>query len=77
MTAARAVGGARIAMAQAASGAILTVVVANGEAGTERLEEALIGAGVALVFSQFLSPRSRWRCYGAPKPPLWRTWQEG
>jgi uncharacterized membrane protein YgaE (UPF0421/DUF939 family) len=54
MTAARAVGGARITMAQAASGAILTVAVANGEAGTERLEDALIGAGVALVFSQFL-----------------------
>jgi hypothetical protein len=54
MTAARAIGGARVTMAQAASGAILTVAVANGEAGTERLEDALIGAGVALVFSQFL-----------------------
>jgi hypothetical protein len=54
MTGARALGGARITMAQAASGAILTVAVANGEAGTERLEDALIGAGVALVFSQFL-----------------------
>jgi hypothetical protein len=54
MTAARAMGGARVTIAQAASGAILTVAVANGEAGTERLEDALIGAGVALVFSQFL-----------------------
>jgi hypothetical protein len=54
MTAARAVGGARVTMAQAAAGAILTVAVANGEAGTERLEDAFIGAGVALVFSQFL-----------------------
>ena len=54
MAAARALGGARITIAQAATGAILTVAVANGEAGTERLEDALIGAGVALVFSQFL-----------------------
>jgi hypothetical protein len=54
MAAARAMGGARVTIAQAASGAVLTVVVANGEAGPERLEDALIGAGVALVFSQFL-----------------------
>jgi hypothetical protein len=35
-----------------AAGAILTVAVANGEAGTERLVDALIGVGVALLFTQ-------------------------
>jgi hypothetical protein len=51
---ARALGGARIVLAQAAAGAILTIVVANGEVGYERLIDALIGTGVALVFSQLL-----------------------
>ncbi|HKT00177.1 MAG TPA: FUSC family protein, partial [Rugosimonospora sp.] len=54
MAIAVALGGARIAIAEAASGAILTVALANGEVGTERLEDAVIGAGVALVFSQLL-----------------------
>jgi hypothetical protein len=52
--AARALGGARIVIAQAAAAAILTVAVANGEAGTQRLADALIGAGVALLFTQVL-----------------------
>src|SRR3954454_4010048 len=47
-------GGARIVIAQAAAGAILTVAVANGEAGTQRLIDALIGVGVALLFTQVL-----------------------
>jgi uncharacterized membrane protein YgaE (UPF0421/DUF939 family) len=47
-------GGTRIAIAQAASAAILTVAIASGEAGLERLTDALIGAGVALVFTQLL-----------------------
>jgi Fusaric acid resistance protein-like len=51
---ARALGGTRIVIAQAAVGAILTVAVADAEAGVERLTDALIGAGVALVFSQLL-----------------------
>ena len=51
---ARALGGVRIVIAQAAAGAILTVAVANGEAGTERLVDALIGVGVALLFTQVL-----------------------
>jgi hypothetical protein len=51
---ARALGGARIVIAQAAAGAILTVAVANGEAGTQRLEDALIGVGVAFLFTQVL-----------------------
>ena len=52
--AARALGGARIVMAQAASAAILTVATAGGEGGIERLIDAAIGAGVALVFTQVL-----------------------
>jgi hypothetical protein len=51
---ARGLDGPRVVVAQAASGAILTVAIANGEAGVERLTDALIGAGVALVFSQLL-----------------------
>ena len=49
---ARALGGARIVLAQAAVSAILTIAVANGEVGYQRLTDALIGAGVALVFTQ-------------------------
>jgi len=47
-------GGARIVIAQAAAGAILTVAVADGQAGTQRLFDALIGVGVALIFTQVL-----------------------
>jgi hypothetical protein len=54
LVAARAVGGARVVLAQAAVSAILTIAVANGEVGYQRLSDALIGAGVALVFSQLL-----------------------
>lgn len=44
--------------AQAAASAILTVTAAGGEVGPQRLVDALIGAGVALVFSQILfSPK--------------------
>ncbi|AKF09410.1 hypothetical protein DB32_006559 [Sandaracinus amylolyticus] len=46
--------GARAAIGQSASGAILTVVAARSDVGSNHLEDALIGAGVALVFSQFL-----------------------
>jgi hypothetical protein len=51
---ARAAGGTRITLAQAATAAILTVAVADGRAGVYRLLDALTGAAVALVFSQFL-----------------------
>jgi len=54
MAGARALGGPPIVVAQAASGAVLTVAVANGEGGANRLIDALIGAGVALVFTQLL-----------------------
>jgi hypothetical protein len=51
---ARGLGSARILRAHAAIGAILTMAVANGEVGPERITDALIGTGVALVFSQLL-----------------------
>lgn len=51
---ARALGGARIVLAQAAIGAILTITSSDGQVGVNRLIDALIGAGVALVFSQFI-----------------------
>jgi uncharacterized membrane protein YgaE (UPF0421/DUF939 family) len=54
MAVAVALGGARVMVAQAAAGAILTVAVADGRAGPQRLVDALIGAGVALVFTQVL-----------------------
>jgi len=54
MAVARALGGPPIVIAQAAAGAILTVAVANGQGGVNRLLDALVGAGVALVFSQLL-----------------------
>jgi hypothetical protein len=54
MAIARALGSARVTVGQAAASAILTVASANNQAGTDRLFDAVIGAGVALVFSQFL-----------------------
>jgi uncharacterized membrane protein YgaE (UPF0421/DUF939 family) len=54
MAVAVALGGARITIGQAAASAILTVAVADGQAGPQRLVDALIGAGTALVFSQLL-----------------------
>jgi uncharacterized membrane protein YgaE (UPF0421/DUF939 family) len=54
MTIARALGGAPVVVAQAASAAILTIAVADGHVGPDRMVDALIGAGVALVFSQLL-----------------------
>ncbi|WNI26655.1 FUSC family protein [Streptomyces sp. ITFR-16] len=47
--------GERITMAQAAVGAVISVA-AGQQAGIVRVEDALLGAGVALVFSQFLFP---------------------
>lgn len=54
MAVARALGGPRLVMVQAAAAAILTVAAADGQAGVHRLIDAGIGAAVALVFSQFL-----------------------
>ena len=47
-------GGTRIVIAQAAVAAILTVAVASPEAGVLRLIDALVGVGIALIFSQLL-----------------------
>ncbi|MEU8246672.1 FUSC family protein [Nonomuraea sp. NPDC048916] len=52
--AARALGGTRLVVGQSAAGAILTIASARGMAGSNRIIDALIGAGVALVFSQLL-----------------------
>jgi uncharacterized membrane protein YgaE (UPF0421/DUF939 family) len=54
MAIAQAMHGARIVVAEAAGSAILTVATAKGEVGYQRLADALIGAAVALVFSQLL-----------------------
>lgn len=51
---ATAAGGNRLVVAQAAASAVLTVSVSDGSAGPERLIDALIGAGVALIFTQVL-----------------------
>ncbi len=54
MAMARALRGPRLVRVQAAAAAILTVTASGGEAGLHRLADALVGAGVALVFSQVL-----------------------
>jgi uncharacterized membrane protein YgaE (UPF0421/DUF939 family) len=54
MAIATALGGTRIVIAQAAVGAILTVTIGEAEAGGERMLDALIGVGVALIFTQLL-----------------------
>ena len=51
---ARALSGARITVAQAAVSAIIVVARVDASAGVSRLVDALVGAGVALVFSQLL-----------------------
>lgn len=51
---ARAASGARIIIANAATSAILAVAVAGSGLWQNRLVDALIGAGVAIAFSQFL-----------------------
>jgi len=56
MMAATALHTARVILVQSASSAILTVVFASGAAGWQRLVEALIGAGIALLIIQVLLP---------------------
>lgn len=51
---ARGLGADRLLRNQAAAAAILTVAVADGQAGLDRLLDALIGAGVALIFTQIV-----------------------
>ena len=50
----RALSSPPLVLAQAATGAILTVTAGNGQVGTGRLIDALIGGGVALLFTQVL-----------------------
>ncbi|HEY6693941.1 MAG TPA: FUSC family protein [Solirubrobacteraceae bacterium] len=52
----RALGGTAVSVAQAAAAAILTIAIADGHLGPDRLIDALIGGGVALVFSQIFFP---------------------
>lgn len=54
MVIARAITNVRIVLNQAAGSAILTAAIASGQVGPQRLIDALIGVGVALVFSQIL-----------------------
>ncbi|WP_190318484.1 FUSC family protein [Nocardiopsis listeri] len=52
-----AMGAARVTIAQAAAAAILTVTIPyGGDGGAQRLFDAALGVGVALVFSQLLFP---------------------
>ncbi|GIF00897.1 FUSC family protein [Paractinoplanes rishiriensis] len=51
---ARVVDGARIVLAQAAVSVILVVVLVHPERGGDRMVDAVIGAAVALAFSQVL-----------------------
>lgn len=55
LLAALVLGGERITMAQAAVGAVISVA-AGQQAGIVRVEDALLGAAVALAFSQLLFP---------------------
>ncbi|MGN6871686.1 MAG: FUSC family protein [Solirubrobacteraceae bacterium] len=56
MCLAAALGGTNLTRAQAAIGVILTVTLSQSETGINRLVDALIGAAVALGFSQLLFP---------------------
>ncbi|WP_157963550.1 FUSC family protein [Actinocorallia populi] len=56
MMTAAALHSARTMLMQAASSAVLTLVFASGAAGWQRLVDALIGAGVALVVVQLIFP---------------------
>jgi uncharacterized membrane protein YgaE (UPF0421/DUF939 family) len=56
MAAARLLDGTRIVIAQAAVSAILVTAFGDRAQGANRLVEALIGGGVALVFSQLVFP---------------------
>ncbi|MGR6534468.1 FUSC family protein [Streptomyces rochei] len=49
------IDGERITMAQAAVGAVISVA-SGQQAGVDRVLDAMLGAGVALVFSQLLFP---------------------
>lgn len=54
MVTARALGGTMLTVSQAAASAILTITIGDAQIGPDRLIDALIGGGVALMFSQIL-----------------------
>src|SRR5699024_12183818 len=54
ITVATVAGGQRLTIAQAAAAAVLTISVAGDASGWDRLTDALVGAGVALIFTQIL-----------------------
>src|SRR5690606_21580204 len=55
MAMARALEASRVVIGQAAASAILTVIVLDGaDVGFDRLVDALVGGGIALVFTQLL-----------------------
>ncbi|AJE80661.1 PE-PGRS family protein [Streptomyces albus] len=56
MLAALVLGGERIVIAQASVSAIIAIATGTEEAGPQRLTDALIGTGVAIVVTQFLLP---------------------
>jgi hypothetical protein len=65
----RALGGTPLAVAQGAAAAILTVTVGDSDVGPDRLIDALIGGGVALVFSQLLFTPEPLRLLRRAAPP--------
>jgi uncharacterized membrane protein YgaE (UPF0421/DUF939 family) len=74
MLIARAVDDQPIVVAQAAVSAVLITTFGSQGQGWERLVDALIGVGVALVFSQLRSYPSRCGCSAARKVPCFRLW---
>ncbi|WP_433161033.1 FUSC family protein [Kribbella sp. CA-247076] len=54
IAASRALGGTPLVLAQAGSAAILTIATGDSDVGPGRLIDALIGGGIALLFSQVL-----------------------
>ena len=56
ITVATVAGGSRLTIAQAAAAAVLTIAIAGEGNGWDRLVDALVGAGVALLFTQVLFP---------------------
>lgn len=54
ITVATVAGGQRLTIAQAAAAAVLTISVAGDGSGWDRLTDALVGSGVALIFTQIL-----------------------
>lgn len=56
LTAARVIGGPQIVVVQAGVSTVLVVALGDQSNGLQRLEDMLVGAGVALVFTQLLFP---------------------